>query len=191
MYFIKNNDFYFENLIQYVFPSCPQLHSTLLISPLTWTASVQLVLKVNIECPDLWPLLCDPVGPDGGRRGERAALHAGGELPDGERDREELGRYEALVGLHFRPREAQHRLTELQDPAHGAAHEPHQEPREDHRGLSARLLSNICEDPQWGLCLWVLTLLCLCRWCLRPISSQAFISPSRPCSLCTLKVMNF
>lgn len=29
-----------------------------------------------------------------------------------------------------------------------------------------------------------------CRWCLRPISSQGFISPSRPCSRFTLKVLN-
>lgn len=88
-----------------------------------------------------------PVGSNGGRRGERAALHAGGELPDGERDREELGRYEAPVGLHLRPREAQHRLEKLQDPAHGAAHEPHQEPREDHRGLSGCLLRYSSDGP--------------------------------------------
>lgn len=37
---------------------------------------------------------------------------------------------------------------------------------------------------------WFLTLLSPCRWCLRPISSQGFISPSRPCSRFTLKVLN-
>lgn len=71
-------------------------------------------------------------GPHGGRRGQRAALYAGGQLPHGEWHREELGRHETPVGLHLRPREAQHRLTQLQDPADRAAHEPHQEPGKDH-----------------------------------------------------------
>jgi len=80
-------------------------------------------------------LLTPPLpGPDGGRRGQRAALHAGGELPDGQRHREELGRHEAPVGLHLRAREARHRLAQLQNPTDGAAHEPHQEQGEDHRG---------------------------------------------------------
>lgn len=102
-----------------------------------------------------WPLTSPlwPVGPNGGRWSKWAALHVGGELPDGERDREELGRYEAPVGLHLWPREAQHRLAKLQDPAHGAAHEPHQEPREDHRGLSGCLLYYTSDEPQWDLCL--------------------------------------
>lgn len=81
---------------------------------------------------DLWTL---PAGPDGGGWGQRAALHAGGELPHGKWHRQELGRHEAPVGLHLWPREAQHRLAQLQDSADGAAHEPHQEPWKNHWGM--------------------------------------------------------
>lgn len=79
-------------------------------------------------------LTCGLVGPHGGRRGERAALHAGGELPYGERHRAELGRHEAPVGLHIWAREAQYRHQELQDFTHRASHESNQKQREDRRG---------------------------------------------------------
>ena len=92
---------------------------------------------------DLWPL----TGPDGGRRGQRAALHVGGELPHGEWHRQELGRHEAPVGLHLRPRETQHQLTRLQNPSDGAAHEPNQEQRKDHRGGSQK-------NQTWQTCHW-------------------------------------
>lgn len=94
-------------------------------------ATVRTILFLIFILVALWPVT---PGPDGRRWSQRAALHVRSQLPHGERHRQELGRHEAFMGLHLRPREAQHWLPQLQDPADGAAHEPHQEPREDHRG---------------------------------------------------------